>query len=217
MRSRNIEQTADFGWAARQVAALLLTVTLAAPAAQSQQQSRQGAAQRSGSETPARVSVRPPDIISDNLDRVAASADQILEVLNKEPGLMVELKRLLAQDAGASGQILEESDLTDVSVAERLRSDLRARVLATRLLQRYGYLVPRLNPDSDLEAERKLVRQEGAQILSQAAARRDTLGETSASGLNASCDPRSFPECALSLSLPEDRERLPVGPTAPAL
>ncbi|MCU1317402.1 MAG: polysaccharide export protein, partial [Candidatus Acidoferrum typicum] len=215
MRSRNIERTAGFGWAARQVAALLLTVTLAAPAAQSQQQSRQGAAQQSGSETPARVSVRPPDIISDNLDRVAASADQILEVLNKEPGLMVELKRLLAQDAGASGQILEESDLTDVSVAERLRSELRARVLATRLLQRYGFLVPRLNPDSDLEAERKLVLQERAQILARAAERRDTLSDSSPAAQNAACDPRRFSECALPSTLPLDRESLPVGPIVP--
>ena len=106
-----------------------------------------------GTEAPARVPVHSSDIISDNLDRVAASADQILEVVNKEAGLMVELKRLLAQDAGAIGQILEESDLTDSAVFERLQSDLRARVLATRLLQRYGYLVPRLNPDSDVEAE----------------------------------------------------------------
>ena len=215
MRSRNIERRASFGWAARQAAALLLAVTLAAPAAQSQQQSQQGTAQRSGSETPARVSVRPPDIISDNLDRVAASADQILEVLNKESGLMVELKRLLAQDAGASGQILEESDLTDVSVAEHLRSDLRARVLATRLLQRYGYLVPRVNPDSDLEAEQKLVRQERAQILARAAERRDTLSDSSTAGQNAACDPRRFSECALPSSLPQDRESLPVGPIAP--
>jgi hypothetical protein len=43
---------------------------------------------------------------------------------------MVEFKRLLAQEAGASGQILEESDLTDGAVAQRLRIDLRARVLA---------------------------------------------------------------------------------------
>jgi polysaccharide biosynthesis/export protein len=215
MRSTNIERTASFGWAARQVAALLLTVTLAAPAALSQQQSQQGAEQRSGSEAPARVSVRPPDIISDNLDRVAASADQILEVLNKEPGLMVEMKRLLAQDAGASGQILEESDLSDVSVAERLRSELRARVLATRLLQRYGFLVPRLNPDSDLEAERKLVLQERAQILARAAERRDTLGDSSPAAQNAACDPRRFSECALPSTLPQDRESLPVGPIAP--
>ena len=177
---------------------------------------QQAVPQRSGSDSPAPVPARPPDIVSDNLDRVAASADQIIEVVNKEAGMMVELKRLLAQDAGVSGQILEESDLTEVAVAERLRSDLRARVLATRLLQRYGYLVPRLNPDSDLEAEQKLVRLERAQVLARAAERHDTLGETSTAGRTAACDPRAFPECALPSSLAEDGESLPVAPTAPA-
>ncbi len=181
-----------------------------------QRPSQGSAAQAAGTETPSRVPLHSPDIISDNLDRVAASADQILEVLNKEAGLMVELKRLLAQDAGVSGQILEESDLTDVAVAERLRSELRARVLATRLLQRYGYLVPRLNPDSYLEAEQKLVRQERAQVLARAAERRDSLGETATADRNAGCDPRSVPECALPSSLGEDRENLPPSTTAPA-
>jgi len=170
---------------------------------------------RSSSETTARVPARPPDIVSDNLDRVAASADQILEVVNKEAGLMVELKRLLAQDAGASGQIVEESDLTDQAVKERLYTDLRARVLATRLLQRYGYLVPRVNPDSDLEAEQKLVRQERAQILARSAERRDNLEESSTANRNAACDPRIDPECVLPAFVPEDRESLPSGPTAP--
>ena len=183
--------------------------------AYAQRQTQGSAAQGSGTETPARIPLHSPDIISDNLDRVAASADQILEVVNKEAGLMVELKRLLAQDAGVSGQILEESDLTDVAVAERLRADLRARVLATRLLQRYGYLVPRVNPDSDLEAEQKLVRQERAQILARAAERRDSLRETTTAGRNAGCDPRNPSDCAVPSSLPEDRENLPVGPTAP--
>ncbi len=200
----------------REIIALLALALLFCTPAYPQQQSRASAAQGSGTETPARVPLHSPDIISDNLDRVAASADQILEVLNREAGLMVELKRLLAQDAGVNGQILEEADLTDVAVAERLRLDLRARVLATRLLQRYGYLVPRLNPDSDLEAEQKLVRQERAQILARAAERRDTLGETTTAGRNAGCDPRSVPECALPSSLPEDHEGLPVGPIAPA-
>jgi protein involved in polysaccharide export with SLBB domain len=189
---------------------LLLAFLICVPAHAKQQ----SVPQESGAGTPARVPLHSPDIISDNLDRVAAAADQILEVLNKETGLMVELKRLLAQDAGVSGQILEESDLTDAAVAERLRSDLRARVLATRLLQRYGYLVPRVNPDSELEAEQKLVRQERAQILARAAERRGTLGETSTANRNTTCDPRSVPECALS-SLPEDRENLPNGQTVP--
>src|SRR5437879_8750714 len=171
--------------------------------------------QRSGSDSPARVPAHAPDIISDNLDRVAASADQILEVVNKEAGLMVELKRLLAQDAGVSGQILEESDLTDTAVAERLRSDLRARVLTTRLLQRYGYLVPRANPDSDLAAAQRLVRQQRAQIQARAAERRDDLGETTTAGRDAGCDPRNASECALPSSIPEDRENPPVRPTDP--
>jgi len=191
-------------------------VLLLCAAADSQQDPRQGAAQRPGSETPARAPGRPPDIVSDNLERVAASAEQILEVLAREVGLMVELKRLLAQDAGVNGQIIEESDLTDAAVGERLRSDLRARVFATRLLQRYGYLVPRVNPDSDLEAEQRLVREDRAQIIARAAERRDTLVENSTAGRNAACDARTAPACALPTFLPEDRESLPPGLTAPA-
>src|SRR5258707_9791403 len=192
---------------------LLALALLFCAQAYSQRQAQGSATQVSGAESAARVPLHSPDIISDNLDRVAASADQILEVVNKEAGLMVELKRLLAQDAGVSGQIREESDLTDVAVAERLRSELRARVLATRLLQRYGYLVPRLNPDSDVEAEQKLVRQERAQILARAAERRDNLGETTTASRNATCDPRTVQDCAMPSSLGEDRENLPPNST----
>src|SRR2546421_76576 len=199
----------------KKLVGLLALALLFCVQAYPQRPSQGSAPQAAGKETPSSVPLHSPDIISDNLDRVAASADQILEILNKEAGLMVELKRLLAQDAGVSGQILEESDLTDVAVAERLRSELRARVLATRLLQRYGYLVPRLNPDSDLEAEQKVVRQERVQILARAAERRDSLSETTAAGRNTGCDPRSVPECALPSSLQQDQESPPVGPTAP--
>jgi polysaccharide biosynthesis/export protein len=182
----------------REMTALLALALLFCAPAYSQRQSQGSTTQASGTETVARLPARPPDIITDNLDRVAASSDQILHVLGRETGLMVELKRLLAQEAGANGQILEESDLTDASVGERLRSDLRARVLATRLLQRYGYLVPRANPDSDLGAEQRLVRQERAQMLARAVG----------SG-NSGCDPRSAPECALPAGLTEGREGPP--------
>ena len=133
---------------------------------------------------------------------------------------MVEFKRLLAQDAGVSGQILEESDLTDVAITERLHTDLRARALATRLLQRYGYLVPRVNPESDLAAEEKLVRQERAQILARAAEHRDTVDDNSNAVRTAGCDQR-MPECAPQGALPEDRARddresLPSSPDASA-
>lgn len=180
-----------------------------------QPESRPELAQDSPTKNVAAETRRLPDIISDNVDKAAASADQILEIVNREAGLMVEFKRLLAREAGASGQILEESDLSDDAVAECLRSELRARVLATRLLQRYGYLVPRLNPDSDLEAEQKLVRQERAQMLARAAERRDSLAEDSGANRNAACDLGSLAECALPPALPEDRETRPGKPSAP--
>jgi polysaccharide biosynthesis/export protein len=162
-------------------------------ASYAQDEPRQGEAQRTRAEDGAVVPGRPSNIVSDNLDKAAATADQILEVLNKEIGLMVEFKRLLARDAGTSGQIVEETDLTDVAIAERLRSDLRARVLATRLVQRYGFLTPRLNPESDKGTEQKLVQQERAQMLARAAERRDMQVESATDSRNAVYEPRIVP------------------------
>ena len=105
------------------------------------------------------------DIVTENLNRVAGTAEQILDILNRNTGLMVELKRWIAHDAGESGQVLEESDLNDNALAQRLNQDLRTRVIATRLLRRYGYLLPQLNPDSDQAQEQKLVLQERTREL----------------------------------------------------
>jgi polysaccharide biosynthesis/export protein len=112
-------------------------------------------------------------IVADNLDHVAATAQQILEVINRDAGLMVELKRAIAQEAGENGQLLEESDLSESAVADRLHEDLRTRVLATRLLQRYGYLLPKVNPDSDLAAEHNLMMRARTQQLEQASGSHD--------------------------------------------
>jgi len=124
----------------------------------------ESAEQKSG----ARAAWRGTGIVADNLERVAATVEQILEVVNRDAGLMVELKRAIAQDAGEGGQILEESDLSESAVTERLREDLRTRVLATRLLRKYGYLVPKLNPDSELAAEHNLAMRARAQQLERA-------------------------------------------------
>ena len=81
MRNKRWELVLSFGWVPRRAAALLLATNLATAPAQAQQQ--QGAARRPNPETQGRASARASDIISDNLDRVAASAEQILEVLHK--------------------------------------------------------------------------------------------------------------------------------------
>src|SRR5215467_238265 len=215
MRDTKVAYSYGFGLALRQAMAFLLALSLFVPVGLSQQETQNRPARQAQTATSTQVPARPPDIISDNLDRVAASAPQILEVLTKEPGLMVELKRLIAQEAGIGGQILEESDLTDTSVADRLRTDLHTRVIATRLVQRYGYLIPRVNPDSDLGAEQKLIQQERAQILARAAERHATLSETAPSQQNAACDPNGDLACALPPSPLQERESISTRPNGP--
>ncbi|HET8926155.1 MAG TPA: SLBB domain-containing protein [Candidatus Acidoferrum sp.] len=157
--------------------------------AQGSRGSEQSNGRAAARNTAERMAGRGGDIVADNLDRVAATAEQILEVVNRDAGLMVELKRAIAQDAGESGQIIEESDLSNNALAERLREDLRSRVLATRLLRRYGYLLPRVNPDSELAQEQKLLLQERAQQLSRAAeSNHETRGQTEEE-FQANCDP----------------------------
>lgn len=163
------------------------------------QEKRGSPMQESGGAMAQRATRRPAgeggDLAADNLDRVAASAGQILEILNSDAGLMVEFKRMVAQDASAGGQLLEEADLSDSALMELLREDLRTRVLATRLLQRYGYLLPKLNPDSEIAREQKLVLQQRAQLLARTADRNDPGRGAATARQNAACDPREQGDC----------------------
>jgi protein involved in polysaccharide export with SLBB domain len=100
------------------------------------------------------------ELAKDNLDRVAASESQITGVLNANPGLFVELKRWVARDAADRGQIIRDSDLTDAAILSRLANDSRFRAAATRLLQGYGYLLPKINPDSEVGRQQAALEQE---------------------------------------------------------
>jgi protein involved in polysaccharide export with SLBB domain len=75
---------------------------------------------------------------------------------------MVELKRLVAQEATNNGQVVEDADLTDHGIFDRLDRDIEFRSLATRLVQRYGYLQPTANPDSQMGKEEDLLLKERA-------------------------------------------------------
>jgi polysaccharide biosynthesis/export protein len=118
-------------------------------------------------QTQHQTSVPSSELARDNLSQVAASAAQIKTVLVQDPGLMVELKRWVAQDATNQGQIVTESDLTEDAIFRRLESDVRFRSIATALLQRYGYLVPNTNPNSELGKEQELLVQERVKWISQ--------------------------------------------------
>lgn len=169
-RKTSPSPTVAKGWAAALYAfALIVTLAPVSYGQQSSQRQTEKTKQASPSEQLQKPEPpRLPEIVSDNLDHVSATPEQILQIVERDPGMMVELKRLLAEDAGANGQILEEIDLSDAAIGERLRQDLHTRVIATRLLQRYGYLLPRLNPDSELATERNLQMRARAQELERA-------------------------------------------------
>ena len=109
-----------------------------------------------------------------NLDRVAAAAVQIREILVKDAGLLVELKRWVAKEAGDNGQVVKDSDLYDEAIFERLDHDVAFRAVATRLVQRYGYLLPSPNPDSNYAKEQEFVLKERARRLVQIESQEDS-------------------------------------------
>jgi polysaccharide biosynthesis/export protein len=144
--------------------------------------------------------VPPPssELSHENMSLVAASAADIKVVLVKDPGLMVELKRWVAKDATDHGQVISESDLTNDAIFDRLGSDVRFRSVATSLVQRYGYLVPTVNPDSQAGKEQELLVQERVKWLAQ-----DQEEERSEARQRASqnleqtntCDPQAEKNC----------------------
>jgi polysaccharide biosynthesis/export protein len=100
------------------------------------------------------------ELSKENNERVAASAAQLKTILIADPGLMVELKHSIAKEATDNGQIVIDEDLTDDAIFDRLVRDVRFRALATRLVQRYGYLRPTVNPESELGKTQDLLIKE---------------------------------------------------------
>src|ERR1700722_2173714 len=118
---------------------------------------------------------QPNDLANENYEHLAAAPRQIQEVLLKDPGLLVELKRLAIKEATDNGQIVEDSSLTDQAIFERLEQDVKFRSLATRLVQRYGYLLPSFNPESEIAKQRDFVLKERARRQVQVEEREDAV------------------------------------------
>jgi len=112
-------------------------------------------------------------LAKENEQRVAASAAQIKEILLLDAGLLVELKRHVAKEATDSGQIIDDSNLSDFGIFERLERDVPFRSFATKLLQNYGYLLPSVNPNSDYGKQQEFVLKERARRLVQIEAQED--------------------------------------------
>jgi polysaccharide biosynthesis/export protein len=110
------------------------------------------------------------DLADQNQSRVSASAEEVKSILLRDAGLLVELKRQVAREATNRGQIISDADLADDAIFERLETDFRFRALATALVQRYGYLVPKPNPASYQARQYEILIEERARRM---AARED--------------------------------------------
>ena len=153
------------------------------------------------------------ELAKDNYSRVAASAVQIRSVLVRDTGLLVELKRWVAKEATDNGQIVEDSDLADQAIFARLDRDIVFRGVATRLLQRYGYLMPAANPDSNFGKEQEFILKERARRLVALESQEDSTStrpeRTSQSEVErtGACDPRQDDFCENRDTGRRDRER----------
>ena len=154
------------------------------------------------------------ELARQNMERVAASVGQLVTILHRDPGLMVELKRWIAKDATDHGQLISDSDLTDEAIFDRLENDVAFRSVATLLVQKYGFLKPSLNPESPMAQEQQILIRERAKYiaqdeeLSRSKARQErALQETHG------CDPDS-PACAAQGANSPSIQALPPQPGA---
>jgi len=148
-------------------------------------------------QSPRSEQVQPPisELARENFSRVAASAGELKAVLFQDAGLMVELKRWVAKEATNQGQIVRDADLTNDAIFERLEEDVQFRGVATQLVRRYGYLLPKLNPNSELGQERELLMQERTKWLAKN--QEEELQQSRPRNLeNASgCETQAEPDC----------------------
>jgi len=71
---------------------------------------------------------------------VSLSAEKLIAILQKETGLLLEVKKALVRMAFAQGRILEPKELTDEALFRLLREDENIRVLATQEVSKRLYI-----------------------------------------------------------------------------
>lgn len=119
----------------------LLLIVLLSSFAHSQQQSMSPAATDTSSAMPSADGALP--------------ASQIIELLNQKPELMVDLKRLAAEQLQAQGIAIQEDSITDEMLLGKIVSDASVRANITMWLRARGYVTAadieqaKSSPDSE--------------------------------------------------------------------
>jgi len=85
---------------------------------------------------------------------VSLSAEKIITLLDREPGLLLQVKKLLVRKAYEQGRILDPEDLTDDALFRLIGRDENIRVLITREIEDRNYV--RVKPTrQELEQQQK--------------------------------------------------------------
>jgi polysaccharide biosynthesis/export protein len=137
--------------------------------------------------------VSKSELAQQNMAHVAANTEELALILHRDPGLMVEVKRWIAKDATDHGQIITEADLAEDVIFDRLEMDVTFRSVVTDIVQKYGYLLPTVNPDSPLAKQQDLLIQERVKWISEeeAADREKYKTEQEKLAEQQNCDPRT--------------------------
>jgi protein involved in polysaccharide export with SLBB domain len=107
---------------------------------------------------------------------VSLSADKITQILEDEPGLLLQVKKALVRKAFEQGRILDPNDLTDDALFRLVREDQNVRVIATREIEDRSYI--RAKPTRE-ELARNLPCQQPISIPSEAPAKPEQPGQAS--------------------------------------
>lgn len=74
---------------------------------------------------------------------VSLSPDNIILILQREPGLFLEVKKMYVRRAFAEGQIVDPNQLTDDFIFRRVREDQEFCALITQQIEDRGYIRPK--------------------------------------------------------------------------
>ncbi len=86
---------------------------------------------------------------------IEMSADRLIDMLRRENGLLLQVKRALARKAYQEGRILDLKDLSDEAVFRLLQQDANIRVLATSEVLKRRYVQALPSPEDSLSRRPK--------------------------------------------------------------
>ena len=100
---------------------------------------------------------------------VSLSADKVISLLQQEPGLLLQVKKMLVRKAYEQGRLLDPKDLTDEALYRLIAKDENIRALVTKEIVDRGYV--RVKPTQEELARQQQIK--GAQAVAAEAAQKE--------------------------------------------